>query len=223
MQVRDGMKRLIRVFKDRVFSALAITTCVLCIGCLIAVAFPRTAIEKVEVNTMQSTTVGELSDGGSLALYFHSTKAGLTEISFVISTEGRDISAGTLHVRLLNLTGEEVYKEDISCSSLRDNKNFSVSFPKVEDSGDKFYTVLLSTDGLDSSHAISFWANSNVIDGVSTSLNGETSDNLVFYLIHAVVYPYYNYRYAFDLALLAAVFFVLSVVTYKRVKPEEIV
>jgi len=213
--MRTGnLKNRISLFvQDRVLLIMSLLLAIFFLSALYSVVFPISGTSRYEMNPTSTIPIGEVYDGHDLEFVFLSTKPGLKGISFSVATYARVLTEGVLHISIQDGEGKEVYFKDLAGSSIKDNSMVDLSFPQRSNSKDVEYTVSFRTSGIDMSHSITFWANSNIINGVSTSLAGVLQPNT---LVYTLEYMANSYRYTWDLCLLCAIFFVLTVVTYGR-------
>jgi hypothetical protein len=146
---------------------------------------------------------------------FRASESGMMGISFAVATYGRILTDGTLHICLADNADKEIYRKEFAGSSIEDNSVLDVSFPEQSDSANKEYSVRLYTSGMNKNNAISFWANANKLENISTFLNDKVQSNSP---VLSVVYSSVSYRYTWDLFLFFDIFFVLTIVAYGRKK-----
>jgi hypothetical protein len=186
------------------------------VGALVSIAFPKTSISAESINSIDTVPVGELYDGEDLMMNFRSPKDSLTGISLKVSTYGRDVSGGMLIISLLDEDETVLFSEEVSGQSIKDQAQLAFRLPQIANSKDKDYSVHINTNGVEKNNALTFMANDNIIDGVSTTMNGVPCANMVFTLEYVITVPYYNLRYAFDLILITASLWVLTVAAFGR-------
>lgn len=216
MRGHNLKNRLQTFFCDKVYTLLFILTFLFIVGSLLSMAFPSKSIFHKSINSIDTIPSGELFDGEELVLKFNATKESLTGLSFTVSTYGREVSGGTVVLRLLDEDGTELFSKEVAGKAIQDRSQLEFKFPQITSSKDKKYSVHIHTSGIQQNTAIAFMANENIIEGVSTTLNGVPCSNLVLTLQYVITVPYYNLRYAFDMALIAATLFVLTVVAFGR-------
>lgn len=214
-------KQLQTFFCDKLFTALFIVTVLLVVATLVLIALPKSSVFYKAVNSVDTMPAGELFDGEELMLSFVSPKDNLKGISFKVSTYGREISAGKIVIKMFTEDGAELVSKDVAAESVKDQGQVDIAFPMIAGAKGKTFIVRFHTEGMDQSNAVSFMANDKMIDGVSTTRNDTTCANLVFTVQYDLANPNYGLRYAFDLALMSAVFFVLTVAAFGRNRPRK--
>lgn len=198
---------------DRILSAMLLLTIVFLFAILFSVVIPNRDLAQYNVNAGGTVPIGELYDGLTLEMNYRSSESGLLGMSFTVATYGRSLSAGTLHISLLDNAEREIYSKEFEANSIADNSVIDISFPEQSDSANKEYAVRFSTSGIDKDNAVTFWANAEKLDNMSVFMNEKAQTNS---LVLSVMYNSVSYRYTWEFLLLFNVFFVLTIVAYAR-------
>lgn len=213
MRSSDIKKRLRLFFCDRVFTILFLIFAFCFFSTILSVIIPIEGLSVYEMNSNSTTTVGDVYDEQSLDFEFHSVKPKLLGMSFSVATYGRVLTDGILNISVTDEAGTVIFSQEMKGFSIHDNSVINFAFPKQNESNNQIYTVSFRTNGIDKSHAITFWANNNSVDGVSTILNGVPQQTT---LVYSLSYISNSYKYTWYLLLLSTFFFVLTVVSYGR-------
>lgn len=214
MRVIDIKKVPAFFFPDRTTSIVFSLALVFLLCGIISGVFPSYSIQSYGINEGGTVPIGEIYDDQSLSLEYKCTQEGLSGITFSVATYAHVLKVGTLFISIENGAGKEIYSKEYPASSIADNAPLEFSFPEQRGSKSEQYTVLFRTDGLDRNHSITFWANGNASEGVSTVLNGVHQPNS---LVFSVMCNSKSYRYTWDLFLLCGIFLTLTVVSQGRV------
>jgi len=215
IQMHEKTKWLRNEMKNRVFTVLAAITILLSIGTVLSVFLSKPAIVRDKINPNPSVSGCALFDGKILDMNFPALRSGLLGMTFAIDSDKSKMQDGILSILLTDSIGNTVSSKEITYSDLQKKGSFSLYFPKIISSANAGYHVQMTTRGIDMSHAIVF-RGAGKTEGAAVNLNGNPANSIAYSLVYEVVYPYYNYRYAFDLILLAGLFAVLTVVSYGR-------
>jgi len=217
MRASDIKQKLRLFFCDKVFSIMFLLFVFFFFSTILSVVFPIEGVSTYEMNTNSTTTVGDVYDDQSLEFVFHSTKPKMLGMTFSAATYSRVLTEGTLFISVTNEAGKLVFAEERDGPTILDNQPISFSFAKQTDSMDQTYTVIFHTVGIDKSHAITFWANSESPAGVITSLNGAPQQTT---LVYSLTYVSNSFKYTWYLLLFCTFFYVLTVVSYGRNRSE---
>lgn len=206
-------KKIHDFFCDKVFTALFVISFLFFAATVLSIVFSDTEIQTVAMNGGPESGIGDIYDGRDVVMTFLSDNEKVLGISLTVGTYGREDLQGTLTIRVLGSDKKEVAFQEIKSAALVDNSNVDLFFSENSDSKSKEYSVCIQTTGIDEKHAITFWANSNITKGISTTINGERQPaNVIFSLTSR------NKIYKFTLytVLLTLIFSVLTVAAYGR-------
>lgn len=213
MRVIDIKKVRAFFFPDKVTSLIFSFALLFLLCGIVSVVFPGYSKQSFGINSGGTVPIGELYDDQSLRLEYKCAQEGLSGITFSVATYAHILKEGTLFISIENEAGQEIFSKEYPASSIADNSPLEFSFPEQRGSKSEQYTILFRTAGLDRNHSITFWANGNASEGISTVLNEVHQPNS---LVFSVMCNSKSYRYTWDLFLLCGILLTLTVVSQGR-------
>lgn len=165
--------------------ALLVSFCLVCF----LFCFAKSITNKIEDETIQisysETTVGGLENGTEIRQSFCSDESGLSKIKIKFATYAR-INHCNIHVSVIDDSdGTIVTEVYLSGENIQDNQFQEISFPPIQSSKGKQYTIAVTTDA-DPDNSLTIWKTEEdyLPDGKLT-INGMVCDgDLNFEVYH---------------------------------------